>query len=72
MYIQNRRDSSKSKGCSPLQHRNGLISLKPAIAYFAYTQRYTQLLSAPIKHSANLKGHRSESRQSRFGYPFVK
>ncbi len=27
------------KGCSPLQNRNGLISLKPAIAYFAYTYR---------------------------------
>ena len=42
MYIQNRRDSSKFKGCSPLQNRNGLISLKPAIAYFAYTQRHMQ------------------------------
>jgi hypothetical protein len=31
MYIQNRRDSSKFKGCSPLQRRNGLISLKPAM-----------------------------------------
>lgn len=39
MYIQNRRDSSKFNGCSPLQHRSGLISLKPAIAYFAYTHR---------------------------------
>jgi hypothetical protein len=39
MYIQNRRDSSKLKGCIPLQIRNGLIGLKPAIAYFAYTQR---------------------------------
>ena len=36
MYIQNRRNSSKFKGCSPLQLCNGLISLKPAIAYFAY------------------------------------
>ena len=36
-YIQNRRDSSKFKGCSPLQSCNGLISLKPAIAYFVYT-----------------------------------
>jgi hypothetical protein len=26
------------KGCSPLQNRLGLISLKPAIAYFAYTK----------------------------------
>ena len=42
MYIQNRRDSSKFKGCSPLQNRNGLISLKSAIAYFAYTQRYAK------------------------------
>ncbi|RKD85087.1 hypothetical protein BC643_4606 [Mangrovibacterium diazotrophicum] len=40
MYIQNRRDSSNLKGCSPLQLLNGLIGLKPAIAYFAYTQRY--------------------------------
>ena len=28
MYIQNRRDSSKFNGCSPLQNCNGLISLK--------------------------------------------
>lgn len=40
MYIQNRRDSGKFKGCSPLQHLNGLISLKSEIAYFAYTKRY--------------------------------
>lgn len=39
MYIQNRRDSSKFNGCSPLQNRNSLISLEPAIAYFAYTNR---------------------------------
>ena len=40
MYIQNRRDSSKFSGCSPLQISNGLISLKPSIAYFAYTYRW--------------------------------
>ena len=43
MYIQNRRDSIKLKGCSPFQLLNGLIGLKPAIAYFAYTQRWAQL-----------------------------
>jgi hypothetical protein len=37
MYIQNRRNSSEINSFSPLQNRNGLISLKPAIAYFAYT-----------------------------------
>lgn len=37
MYIQNRRDSSKSNGCNPLQLLNGLIGLKPEIAYIAYT-----------------------------------
>ena len=47
MYIQNRRDSSKFKGCSPLQNCNGLISLKPAIAYFAYTKRYRQAPGLP-------------------------
>lgn len=40
MYIQNRRNSSKFEVCSPLQNSNGLIGLKPAIAYFAYTKRY--------------------------------
>ena len=39
MYIQNRRDSSKFKSYNPLQNIDGLISLEPAIAYFAYTQR---------------------------------
>lgn len=43
MCIQNRRNSSKYKGCSPLQNCNGLISLKPEIAYFAYTERCQQL-----------------------------
>jgi len=42
MYIQNRRNSSKFNGCSPLLNCNGLIGLKPAIAYFAYTKRYQQ------------------------------
>jgi|GEM_PF-2059558 len=39
MYIANRRDSSKFKGCSPLQLYLGLIGLKHAIAYLPYTQR---------------------------------
>ena len=42
MYIQNRRGSSKVNGFNTLQNRIGLISLKPAIAYFAYTQRWVQ------------------------------
>ena len=32
-YIQNGRDCAKIKGSSPLQHRNGLIGLRPAIAH---------------------------------------
>lgn len=43
MYIQNRRNSSKFNGCSPLQNCSVLISLKLAIAYFAYTKRYGQV-----------------------------
>lgn len=42
MYIANMRDSSKFKGCSPLQLHLGLIGLKPAIAYFVYTKRCSQ------------------------------
>ena len=48
MYIQNRRNSSKFNGCSPLQHRNGLTSLKPEIAYFAYTKRWPRYLPAVV------------------------
>jgi len=40
MYIANRRDGSKIKGCSPLQLYLGLIDLKHAIAYLPYTQRW--------------------------------
>jgi len=40
MYIANRRDSSIFKGCSPLQLHLVLTSLKLAIAYLPYTQRY--------------------------------
>ncbi len=36
LYIQIGRDCSKFNGCSSLQNRRGLISLKPAIAHFAY------------------------------------
>lgn len=39
MYIQNKRNTSKSSGCSPLQLYLGLIGLRPAIAEFAYNQR---------------------------------
>lgn len=39
MYIKNRRDSSNLKGSSPLLLFIGLMSLKFAIAYFAYTNR---------------------------------
>ena len=53
MYIQNRRDSSKFKGCSPLQICNVLISLKPAIAYFAYTNRSLQA-KKPTAQTAHL------------------
>jgi hypothetical protein len=55
MYIQNRRNSSKFSSCSPLQNCNGLIGLKPAIAYFAYTKRYGQANSYE-RQSAGWKG----------------
>jgi len=31
-------------GCSPLQYCNGLIGLKPSIAYFSYANRWAQYL----------------------------
>lgn len=42
LYVQNRQDSSKFNGCSPLQLLRSLKVKCPAIAYFAYTHRYLQ------------------------------
>lgn len=55
MYIQNRRDSGNFNGCSPLQHRSGLMSLKPAIAYFAYTFSLGDTITKPNKQLKNIK-----------------
>ena len=54
MYIQNRRNSSKFEGSSPLQNCNGLIGLKPAIAYFAYTYRYGQAKEKKKEKETNI------------------
>jgi len=50
MYIQNRRDSSKFMGCSPLQNCNCLISSKPEIPYFVYTKRCCKHAYKTLKH----------------------
>ncbi len=39
MYKNNSRDSSKLKGCSPLQLFCNLKGMKPAIGYYSYTER---------------------------------
>ena len=43
MYKQNSRDSCKCKDCSPYQLCFGLIGLKSANGYFAYTDRWRSL-----------------------------
>lgn len=45
MYIKNRQNSCKFKGCSPLQLLSGLIGLNPVIAYFEYSNRCIQFAS---------------------------
>lgn len=55
MYIQNRRDSSKFKGYSPLQLHRGLIGLKSAIAYFAYTGRCASYVGNTLKEIMTFK-----------------
>ena len=37
MYKNNSLDSSKFKGCSPLQFSYNWTGLKPAIGYYSYT-----------------------------------
>ena len=45
MYIQNRRDSSKFKACSPLQLSCSLTGKCHAVGYYSYTNRYCDLKS---------------------------
>ncbi len=40
MCKNNSRDSSNFKACKPLQHLCNLTSMKPAIGYYSYTNRY--------------------------------
>ena len=42
MYKNNSRDSSKFKGCSPLQLSCNLTGKCHAIGYYSYTQRWQQ------------------------------
>jgi hypothetical protein len=42
MYKNNSRDSSKFKGCSPLQLSCNLTGKYHAIGYYSYTNRYKQ------------------------------
>ena len=55
MYIQNRRDSSKLKGCIPLKNCNSLISLRHALAYFAYTDKVISVLQKKCDSLYDLK-----------------
>ena len=42
MYKNNSRDSSKFKGCSPLQLSCSLTGKCNAVGYYSYTKRYRQ------------------------------
>lgn len=39
MYKNNSQNSSKIKGCSPLQISCNLTGMKPVIGYYSYTKR---------------------------------
>jgi len=43
MYKNNSRDSSKFKGCSPLQLSCNLTGKCHAVGYYSYTNRYVGL-----------------------------
>ena len=44
MYKNNSRDSSKFKGCSPLQLSCNLTGKCHAVGYYSYTKRYNAFL----------------------------
>ena len=56
MYKNNSRNSSKFKGCSPLQVSYSLIRKYHAIGYYSYTNRYG-LFGTLYKH--RLQGYRN-------------
>jgi predicted aconitase len=49
MYKKNSRDSSKSKGCSPLQLSCNLTGKCHAVGYYSYTNRWAQLKIRPYQ-----------------------
>ena len=53
MYIKNRRDSNKIKGCSSLQLLCNLIGKCDEVAYFSYTKRYKQAEEKRQRHNDN-------------------
>ena len=57
MCKNNSRNSSKFKGCSPLQFSCNLIGMKPAIAYYSYTKRLC-VISHIKKTQLNKKKYR--------------
>ena len=48
MYKNNSRDSSKFKGCSPLQLSCILTGLKPAIGYYSHTSPLANMLRTQL------------------------
>jgi len=53
MYIKNRRDSDKFKGCSPLQPLCDLIEKCNEVANFSYTSRCVQF-KQPLESNLHL------------------
>ncbi len=54
MYKNNSRNSSKFKGCSPLQLSSNLTGNCHAVGYYSYTNRWAQL-STIVKYIKMLK-----------------
>jgi hypothetical protein len=54
MYKNNSRDSSKFKGCSPLQLTCKLTGKCNEVGYYSYTKRWLQLSFICINNSFNL------------------
>jgi hypothetical protein len=56
MYKNNSRDSSKFKGCSPLQLHHKMKTLSSAIGYYSYTEPFECNCSASLHNRIRTGG----------------
>ena len=71
MYKNNSQNSSKFKGCSPLQLHRKLKKLSFAIGYYSYTNRSASLIKKQLLHTKNTFTQKNVNKKSYYYYYYL-